>query len=142
VLTDGVRAKLFFAVAQGAPWDIAARASGITDKTFQNWRKWAKEGKEPYAGLMVELSEAEATAEVGILTTLQSASKGQLPSSAKPDAAAWILERRYPERYGRRQAVALEHSGQVDTATLTPDERAQKRAEILARTERRARGEE
>jgi hypothetical protein len=74
-------------------------------------------GKKPYAAFSAAVEKALAEAESRDLATI-------LKASAKNwTAAAWRLERRYPERYGRFDRVKvdakIEHDGASLIAKLT-----------------------
>jgi hypothetical protein len=90
--------KLVNAIAIGATYEIAALYAGISHDTFARWRKAGATAKPgtPLANLHARLTEAEGRAAVGWLARIES-------EAANGDwkAAAWKLERRYPESYGR-----------------------------------------
>lgn len=64
----------------------------------------------PEAQFAINVQQAMATAERDSLTRIRTASA---INPAFWAADAWFLERRYPEKYGRKDRVAMEHSGDV-----------------------------
>ena len=79
------------------------RANGISAATFYNWKRWGEEGKEPYATFLDKVEEAEAEGEMLHVEVIhdQSLSGNWLSS-------AWLLERKYPQRFGKREQMALQ----------------------------------
>jgi transposase len=72
---------------------------------LDTWYLWMREGKEEGKGLKYKLYQSitKAQAEVEIQCV-----KGILEASKKDwRAAAWFLERRYPERWGSKRFVEL-----------------------------------
>lgn len=77
------------AIALGTTYDLACKYGGISSTTFHDWRK-----KFPAFSRQVE--DAEGRAVVGWLGKIERAA-----NEGAWQAAAWKLERRYPETYGR-----------------------------------------
>jgi hypothetical protein len=98
--------KLVQAVSVGATYEIAALFAGISYKTFERWRLAAENAPEnsPLGLLHTRIREAEGRAAVGWLAKIEVAA-----SEGDWRAAAFKLERRYPEQYGREpvRKVAL-----------------------------------
>jgi transposase len=133
--------KLVTAVSVGATYDIAAAFAGISYKTFERWRLAAETAPESSAlgQLHLRLREAEGRAAVGWLAKIEAAA-----SAGDWRAAAFKLERRYPEQYGREPVkkvalttpdgsesyggeglaalLALAHRGTYATNGSTPEE--------------------
>lgn len=84
----------------GATLARACAAAGISDDTLRRWRS-----RRPDVRTAVERAEAEQA-----LHCLQ-----MIAAAAPKDwrAAAWLLERRFPEHYGRVSRKRLEHGGEV-----------------------------
>lgn len=90
----------------GATYELAARAAGIHPDTLTEWRKnkpdFSESLKEAEAqGVLVSLAHIQAAAAQGIW-----------------QASAWILERRFPDDYGKRERMDVKHSGSVDMRLL------------------------
>ena len=100
LLTPAVAAGICETVAAGNYIKTAVAAAGVPRKTYDNWVVKAREQPDSvYAEFVDLLEQARAQAEaanVRIITT----------AAAKTwQAAAWLLERQYPERWGRRDRV-------------------------------------
>lgn len=90
--------RLTQAIKLGASYDLACKYAGITFQTFNEWRKEKAEFSE-------RVKEAEGMAAVGWLAKIEKAA-----SNGAWQAAAWKLERRYPEEYGQRQRIDARHT--------------------------------
>ena len=120
-------------VAQGLPNVMAARLAGVSETTFYRWKATgakAKRGK--FRELFDKLREADAefirvnadvilraateqiVTRVELVRELGDGTKvKEIRQEFKPPTwgpAAWLLERRFPELYGRK----LEHAGKID----------------------------
>ena len=79
------------------------RAVGINPKTFYNWKKWGEDGREPYATFLERVNKSEAIGEMLHVEIIHdTALSGNWLSSA------WLLERKYPSRFGKREQMALQ----------------------------------
>jgi hypothetical protein len=100
-----VRAKILSAIRAGSYIETACAFAGITRKIFY---EWLKRGARATTGIHREFSndvqKALAEAELLHLRNISEAAKKEW------QAAAWYLERRYPDRWGRRQAVDISAS--------------------------------
>lgn len=100
-LTPEVQDRICEGVRMGMTYALAARYGGVSYESFRIWRKVGRdeieEGKE---SRFTDFVRAVETAETeGVKELLQ------LIRSAAPRhwvAAAWLLERRYPESYSQR----------------------------------------
>lgn len=97
------------AIGMGATYELAAQYAGISYETFNTWQK-----QKPQFSEAVKKAEGEAA--VKWLAKIEKAA-----SDGSWQAAAWKLERRYPEQYGR-QITDMRHSGKVDVGKLSDDE--------------------
>lgn len=85
---------------------------GIHEST---WYKWMAEGEKAKTGIKREFFEsikkAEAEAEIRLITDMQKIAE----ADQKWQALAWMLERKYPERWGRKDKIQADvsHTGQV-----------------------------
>ncbi len=87
------------AIADGNYRETAARLAGISKQTFYNWLKRAEHGDEAAIAFVDALEKAEATAEAGLVANVRRA-------STQPQfwaAGMTLLERKSPEKWGRRQ---------------------------------------
>lgn len=86
-------------LAKGLSRELAAARAGVTRKSIWEWTK-----SKPEFAEMVENSEAVAAAHW--LDQIESAA-----AEGNWQAAAWKLERRYPDLYGRPGTLKHEVSG-------------------------------
>ena len=78
-------------------------ASGINRHTYYNWKKRGEKGEEPYKTFLERVTEAEAIGEMLHVEIIHdTAVSGNWLSSA------WLLERKYPQRFGKREQMALQ----------------------------------
>ena len=91
------QAGLIKAVAAGNTYQTSCRVMKVSHSTFQHWREM-----DPTFQAAVE--EAEAEAIVRNIAVIQLAAQ----SGKHWQAAAWWLERKYPQDWALRQVVALE----------------------------------
>lgn len=90
--------KIVNALLIGATYELAALYAGVSHDTLLRWRKKAEKAAPgtTLAQLRDRMAEAEGRAAIGWLAKIESqANQGDWK------AAAWKLERRYPETYGR-----------------------------------------
>jgi len=91
--TPATVGKFCRAVADGLPYKSAAAAAGISHETVCQWQRQFPEFSDA-----VQLALAKA--EVALVRLIRrAAAKGNWKASA------WLLERRYPERWGRRDRL-------------------------------------
>jgi hypothetical protein len=96
---DELAERILTALRAGAYIETAANHAGVSRAIFYHWMKQGRSGVEPYAKFAADVDQALATAE---LTDWAFVGKAREKEWA---AAAWRLERRHPERYGRRTRV-------------------------------------
>lgn len=90
---------LLAALTDGLSRENAAREAGIAPKTFFNWMKQADAGNEPAMAFLQAVEKAEASVE-------RRCTRNVLKASESPQfwaAGMTYLERRWPDRWGRRQ---------------------------------------
>jgi hypothetical protein len=75
-----------------------------------------EEKKGKYFNFFQAIKEAENVAEIRYVERLDKIIMGEADNNGKPtwQAAAWYLERKHPDRWGRRERVDLKHSGSLD----------------------------
>ena len=94
--------RLNQALSVGAYIEDACIFAGISSRQFRSWRELAEQGVEPYAGRWVEIQRSESQAVIRNLFNIHNAG-----NSGSWQASAWILERKYPAKYGRREQISL-----------------------------------
>lgn len=105
-LTDEVQEQICESIRLGATYELAAQAAGVSYRSFARWMhdgeqaKWGRKRQFWQA-----VGHANADAALGWLTVINEAAQ-----NGTWQAAARLLERRFPDQYGRR-VVQQEHSG-------------------------------
>ncbi len=86
----------------------ACAAAGIHRDTMHSWETRGEAGEEPFASFVLRLREAEAKAEMGLLAEIRGAQGGtkECPGDVWT-ARAWVMERRFPKRWGLRVRAAV-----------------------------------
>jgi hypothetical protein len=107
-LTSGLIADISLAIRNGAYVETAVALCGISKQTFYRWLRQGETEEAP--DLIRKLSDAVkkgmAEAEMRDLAVIDKAAQ-----EGEWTAAAWRLERKFPEKWGRRSHVQLEHFG-------------------------------
>ena len=102
--TDEIMKKVLDCIKAGLSYQGACGLARISFNTFNSWRQ---EGERAESGkffeFLKELSYAEAVAEAEQLKKIKD----------DPDTkyACWILERRHPDRWGKKEQIKQEISG-------------------------------
>ena len=120
-LTPELQRNLCAVIGAGNYIQTACNYVGIDPTTFSMWLQRG-EGTHPtrpktklYVDFVEAIRKAEAQAEATRVARIAKAGQDGIWT-----ADAWYLERRYPERWGRR-VQEIKHSGSIDTATLNYD---------------------
>lgn len=103
--------KIIQAIKQGNYQKTAAAIAGIDESTYYRWierGKQAKSGK--YCEFYKSIKKAEEFAKAYYLQQIREAAE----SGKSWQAAAWYLERKYPDEWGRREQVKMEHFGKLE----------------------------
>lgn len=112
------------AIKGGMSYEDAAALAGISRATLQNWKARAKAENERlqekgarirkkeqvFVDFLDTLKRAELEGKQYLLTIIANAGKKQW------QASAWLLERRYPDEYGRRQRVDIPDKVKVEVS--------------------------
>lgn len=125
--TDGAKERLLVAIRKGLYPETACALAGICKQTLHNWltkgRRFPQHGN-PYWEFALDFESALAESEERDIEVIDAA------RTEHWQAAAWKLERRHPERWGRqdRKAIETEVQAELDlaldklAAKLTHDE--------------------
>lgn len=132
-LTKATQTVIVDALRAGLYRETAASLAGIGVSTLYSWIERGEADVEAakrsvYSEFVEALQSGEAQGEADLLAMIrESAPKNW-------QAAAWMLERKMPGKYGRRDAFKVEHSGSVrhDLAGMS-DEQLDELADQLAR---------
>lgn len=109
-------------ITLGMPLKFAAEAAGISEATFYNWmNRGESESKGQFFEFHEYIKECQSKAvQLHLKLITKAATDGAW------QASAWILERRHPEEFGRKDKVNLDanlnHSGQVDVCKMSDEE--------------------
>jgi transposase len=110
--TEAVAKKILAAIRAGNFREVAAEFAGIDPGTLMRWMK--RKG-EPYRSFRVALLEAERASEVLLV-------KRQMRFAEKDvKANQFLLERKFPERWGRRDRLDMTVK-RADLTCLSDDE--------------------
>jgi transposase len=129
-LTPEIQERIVAAIRAGNYAEPAARSAGISPATYY---RWLRRGEEASCGIYRDFYEAvrraESEAEVYAVAVIRRA----MPNDWR--AAAHYLERRYPDRWRRRET--LEHEGErrlvVSTERLSDPKTREELREITRR---------
>ena len=94
------------AIALGMTQNDAARAAGVQPRTFESWLEKGRAGNPAYARIVDPIDNARALGQRSLADRIAKA------SNTDWRAAAWILERRHPEEWGKSTDVRL--TGNLD----------------------------
>jgi transposase len=127
-LTPETVKKLCVAIQQGATYALACKYAGISYDTFNDWKRRGAEEEarrqnprvqegtaawtegEEFIQFLQAIQKAEGDAALGWLLKIELAA-----TAGHWQAAAWKLERRYPQEYGRTVVTQ-------DVPPLTPEQ--------------------
>lgn len=101
-MDESVWQRLNQAISVGAYIEDACVFAGISSRQFRRWRELAEQGVQPFAERWEEINKSESQSIVRNLFNIQNAS-----NNGTWQASAWLLERKYPEKYGRKETVNL-----------------------------------
>lgn len=122
-LTPETQAKFLEAIDKGLPRTTAAAYAGVHRTTYFRWMREAEQGAEPFATFATAVEKAEADHQERLIGIIAG------HAADTPQAAQWLLERRYPVEWSQRvQAhtdkqleaifMLLKQQGRVDNTTL------------------------
>ena len=104
-LTPDIQKTLCDCLRSGCYAVTACARAGITESTYYLWLQKGEEGKQPYSEFLESVKKADADAEALLAgTVMRVALDAENPCW---QAAMTMLERRHPERWGRRNRVDL-----------------------------------
>ena len=104
LLTPEVQSAIVGAIEKGATRREAALAAGISETTLYRWlARGEKAQKGQFREFYEAVKQAEEKAVLGFVSAIWEAAQ-----NGKWQAAAWWLERRYPEDWGKQRLVEPE----------------------------------
>lgn len=99
-LTPDIQRKILKALELGAYIKTACDFAGISRETFYYWLERGRtEPNSKYANFLTQVNETLAKAELQSLQKIKDSEQWQ--------AHAWILERRFNSRWGKRDALEI-----------------------------------
>jgi hypothetical protein len=143
-LTPEVHARIVEAVETGATYELAASYGGVSYVTLNNWRNRGqaeldrvannprasiRKNEQPFVDFFNAIKNAEGKAAMKWLQMIDDA----MPENWQ--AAAWKLERRYPDDYGRRTELTGKGGGPVEVDVSDARDAIQRRLAGLAAAE-------
>lgn len=94
-LTRETSNRILAVLRAGGYDETAANAAGISRQQFYEWLKRGRNGDRPYDLFLAGVEEARAEGESRNVMLIAKAAQSNW------QAAAWLLERRHPERWAR-----------------------------------------
>ncbi len=107
-LTPEVQQTICDALERGEVHVHAAEHGGISEATYYNWIRKGEEGDKEYVEFLLATMRAEAEGRKEIFKKIRCATETDWR------AAAFLLERRYPQHYGKAARVDLTVGGKVE----------------------------
>lgn len=105
ILNETIQNAMVEAIRNGNYASTAAEACGISSTTHYRWMEQGEDGIEPYSGYRDAIKRAEAEAEMNAVKVIKAASLENWT------AGAWYLERKFPDKWGRKDKLTQEISG-------------------------------
>lgn len=99
LITTEQMVSVDLAIQDGSHRNRALRAAGVSESHYRQALRMASEGVNPYHDWIVGLEQAEAKAESNLVKSIALTKDWR--------AAAFILERRYPEQWGQKIQVEV-----------------------------------
>ena len=134
LLTPEVWSSIIGSIREGLFQETAAHKAGIAPRNLERWLQWGRQGREPYASFLTDFKKNEAEYEAELVRRIADHGTGirKLPNWT---ALAWILERRFRDRWGRP------YRGKPSDGAKEPEPR-RPLSEILAEIDRVAKEQE
>lgn len=96
-------------IAAGATLETASVVAGIGERTLREWRsKGREERRGVFASFNERVEQALALCEIRALEVIGDAGKKYW------QATAWLLERRFPDRWARPEVKAKHYDDQIE----------------------------
>jgi len=109
-LTEELQTEICEYIASGNTFKRACRLSGISDSIFYDWKaKGEKEKQGKYSEFLDTIKRSSEKFKQTNIDIIQQAAKG-----GTWQAAAWLLERKHPEEFGRRDRINIDLNSQED----------------------------
>ena len=112
-LSTNVKERFFEALRSGIALEVCCTYAGISYQTYRNWmERGEKAGRGEFFEFFEETTRVMAEAELKMFQDIKDAAEGE---NGDWKAKAFIMERRWPERYGKHETIKADvnHSGGV-----------------------------
>jgi transposase len=131
-LNEQTHEAIVTAVRAGNYVETAAAAAGITATTFYRWMERGEadienDAQSPFRDFREAVEKAKAESEkIDLDLIAKAAGEGNW------QAAAWRLERRFKDKWGRNDKMKIEHAGSIgrDVEVLTDEQLDQLEAKL------------
>jgi transposase len=117
-LTPETRERILRLIKLGNYVETACSMAAIHRDTLNGWMQRAKKGEEPFATFAKDFDEASAFAEARLLGIIDQVAMNKEDPRTAFFAAAWKLERRFADRWGRRVAVTGKDGGAIQQVVV------------------------
>lgn len=116
-LTPDRAARIIQAVKAGNFLNVAAKFANIGERTLSRWLSKGRDHQDTgrttiYSTFLRDVDAAECAAEVFAVAQIRQA------AAENWTAAAWYLERKYPDRWGRKDRTLLEGGAAADAKPI------------------------
>ena len=123
-LNEQTHEAIVTAVRNGNYVETAAQAAGISTRSFYHWMERGEADYEadldsPFSQFFQAVQKAKAESEkIDLDLIAKAAGEGSW------QAAAWRLERRFPDKWGKNDRMKIEHAGSIgrDVEVLTDEQ--------------------
>lgn len=108
LLTPELQDAICAAIRRGMYAVRACALVGVSKTSFYAWKTRGDAGEEPYADFLAAVTQAEAEFQEASLECIAAAAKplvaedGKLVAAGDWRALSWVMERRFPDDYGKR----------------------------------------
>lgn len=101
--TTTTKRRIYKALRLGATKRLASQFAGLSYETMRSWERRGEDDEGgPYSVFLASVKRCQAEACMKALEAINEASPKHW------QAAAWLLERRYPEEWGKNRTVSVE----------------------------------
>ena len=126
-LTPILQEKIVELISLGMPKEHVCDAVGVGETTFYRWLEKGRNAKRgKYREFWEAIQKAEKDFEARALANIQRIARevkdeeGRIVDKGNWQAWAWLLERKWPDKWGRK--MKLEHSGEMKIRNITKEE--------------------
>ena len=115
VLTPQTTDQLVTMLRAGNYIGVALQAVGVAKASFRNWLTWGRSGHPDFVEFAERIEKALVEGEVRNVAQIATAAQENW------QAAAWLLERSHPERWGK-VSTRLRLAAEEEEAPVQPEE--------------------